>query len=200
MTDLELTRYPGPAAKEVFDDLVALYRVVYDVPPYAGDPFFSVDSFAERLHDALEMTGFETVTARRSGELLGLVHGVTLPADRAWWRSLGEARPPAARAAAEAGRVFWLRELMVLPEHTGQGVGRRLHDAMVAGRDETWTVLTCIFDNEPARSAYPRWGYRVIGGRIRHAPESPEYDALLLPPTPPADRDRGPGRTAAGPV
>jgi hypothetical protein len=53
---------------------------------------------------------------------------------------------------------------------------------MTAGRAETWTTLTCIVDNEPARSAYPRWGYQVIG-RIKHAPDSPVYDAMLLPPS-----------------
>ncbi|WP_051812144.1 GNAT family N-acetyltransferase [Kitasatospora sp. MBT63] len=182
MNDLELRHYRGTAAKEVLDELVAVYTVVYDVPPYIGDPFFSVESFAERLQGALEMNGFETVTARLAGEMVGLVHGVTLPADRAWWTSLGEARPAEALAAAEAGQVFWLRELMVLPKYTGQGIGRRLHDEVVAGREEPWTALTCIFDNEPARSAYPRWGYEVIGGRIKHAPESPEYDAMILRP------------------
>ncbi|MDH6111901.1 GNAT superfamily N-acetyltransferase [Kitasatospora sp. MAP12-15] len=184
MSDIDLRHYNGTAAKEVFDDLVGVYAVVYDVPPYAGDPFFSVETYAERLRGALEMDGFETVTARVSGELVGYVHGVTLPADRAWWVSLGDHRPQAAREAADEGRVFWLREIMVLPTHTDRGIGRRLHDEIVAGRVEPWTTLTCIFDNEPARSAYPRWGYEVIGGRIKHAPESPTYDAMILPPAP----------------
>ncbi|WP_414167199.1 GNAT family N-acetyltransferase [Streptoverticillium reticulum] len=77
--------------------------------------------------------------------------------------------------------MFWLRELMVLPKHTNQGIGRALHDEMINGRAERWTTLTCIVDNEPARSAYPRWGYEVIG-RIKHAPESPVYDAMILHP------------------
>ncbi|WP_433404268.1 GNAT family N-acetyltransferase [Streptomyces sp. CA-146814] len=83
---------------------------------------------------------------------------------------------------AEAGDVFWLRELMVLPKATNQGIGRRLHDAMADRRPEAWTTLTCIVDNEPARSAYPRWGYEVVDARIKHAPESPVYDPMLLWP------------------
>ena len=83
--------------------------------------------------------------------------------------------------AAEKGHVFWLRELMVLPGQQNHGIGRRLHDEMVTGRAEPWTALACVIDNEPARSAYPRWGYEVIG-RIQHAPESPLYDAMVLPP------------------
>jgi hypothetical protein len=51
----------------------------------------------------------------------------------------------------------------------------------VQSRPEAWTTLTCIVDNEPARSAYPRWGYEVIG-QIKHAEESPLYDAMILRP------------------
>ncbi|MFB7474553.1 GNAT family N-acetyltransferase [Kitasatospora sp. NPDC056184] len=182
MIDIEFAHYRGTAAKEVLEELVAAYAQVYAVPPYAGDPFFAAETFAERLLGALEMRGFETVTARHDGELVGYVHGVTLPADRAWWLSLGDARPTEVQEAAEAGRVFWLRELMVRPAFTNQGIGRRLHDETVTRRAEPWTTLTCIWDNQPARDAYPRWGYQVIGGRIKHAPESPEYDAMVLPP------------------
>nr|WP_275428511.1 GNAT family N-acetyltransferase [Streptomyces sp. CS090A] len=90
--------------------------------------------------------------------------------------------PAGAQQAAEAGDVFWLRELMVLPKATNQGIGRRLHDEMVDGRPEPWTTLTFIVDNEPARSAYPRWGYEVVDVRIKHAPESPVYDPMFLRP------------------
>ncbi|WP_455355429.1 GNAT family N-acetyltransferase [Streptomyces sp. SYSU K217416] len=152
-------------------------------PPYAGDPFFSVASYADRLHAAFTMPGFETVTARLDGDLVGYVHGVTLPADKPWWISLGDARPTDAQAAAEAGESFWLRELMVGLAHTNHGVGRQLHDAVIAGRrQQPRTTLTCIIDNEPAHGAYVRWGYEVLG-RIKHATESPVYDALLLRPT-----------------
>ncbi|MGP4004662.1 GNAT family N-acetyltransferase [Streptomyces sp. 8N706] len=144
---------------------------------------FAVPTYINRLHAAFDMSGFETVTAHLDdGTLAGYVHGVTLEPDRAWWVSLGDARPADVVKAAEEGGVFWLRELMVLPQHTNQGIGRRLHDEMVTGRAEPWTTLTCIIDNEPARSAYPRWGYEVIG-RIKHAPESPVYDAMILRPT-----------------
>ncbi|WP_406412331.1 GNAT family N-acetyltransferase [Streptomyces halstedii] len=180
--DLALQHYDGDTAKAIVEELIDAYAEIYDVPPYAGDPFFSVDSYADRLHAAFIMPGFETVTARQDGNLIGYVHGVTLPADKPWWVSLGGARSADARAAAEAGQVFWLRELMVRPAHTNHGVGRQLHDAIIAGRpSEPWTTLTCIIDNEPAYGAYVRWGYEILG-RIKHAPESPMYDAMLLRP------------------
>ncbi|MGW1203281.1 GNAT family N-acetyltransferase [Streptomyces cyaneofuscatus] len=180
---LTFARHDGDAAREIVDELTSVYAEVYGVPPYAGDPFFSVETFADRLTAAFTMHGFEVVTARLDdGALVGYVHGVTLTPDRAWWASIADDLPADAEQAAEAGDVFWLRELMVLPKATNQGIGRRLHDEMVNGRPESWTTLTCIVDNEPARSAYPRWGYEVVDARIKHAPESPVYDPMLLRP------------------
>ncbi|MFG2617825.1 GNAT family N-acetyltransferase [Streptomyces sp. NPDC048507] len=180
---LTFTRHAPEAARARIDELLALYADVYNVPPYIGDPFFSVATYGDRLMAAFDMLGFEVVTARLDdGTLAGYVHGVTLTPDRPWWASLAGQIPAESADAAEAGEVFWLRELMVLPTLTGQGIGRALHDEMVVGRREPWTTLTCIVDNEPARSAYPRWGYDVVG-QIKHAPESPVYDAMLLPPS-----------------
>ncbi|GAA0314574.1 hypothetical protein GCM10010302_62160 [Streptomyces polychromogenes] len=179
---LTFARHTPETARARMAELLAVYAEVYDTPPYAGDPFFSVTTYADRLTAAFDMTGFEVVTAElEDGSLAGYVHGVTLTPDRPWWVSLADQLPADVAEAAESGEVFWLRELMVLPEHANRGIGRALHDEMVAGRPEPWTTLTCIVDNEPARSAYPRWGYDVIG-RIKHAPESPLYDAMLLPP------------------
>jgi GNAT superfamily N-acetyltransferase len=178
--DAEFHRYDGPSAKGIVDELIEVYAKVYDVPPYIGDPFFSVQSFRDRLEAAFDSEGFETVTARWDGRIIGYVHGATLPADKPWWASLGDRRPEKLRELAEAGRVFWLRELMVLPEHTNQGLGRRIHDAVIAGRAESATTLTCIVDNQPAHGAYLRWGYTIMG-QIKHAPESPVYDAMYLP-------------------
>ncbi|MFJ1591506.1 GNAT family N-acetyltransferase [Kitasatospora albolonga] len=180
---LTFARHDSDAACEIVDELTAVYAEVYGVPPYSGDPFFSVETFADRLAAAFAMHGFEVVTARLDdGALVGYVHGVTLTPDRAWWASIADDLPADAKQAADAGDVFWLRELMVLPKATNQGIGRRLHDEMVNGRTESWTALTCIVDNEPARSAYPRWGYEVVDARIKHAPESPVYDPMLLWP------------------
>ncbi|MEV6028362.1 GNAT family N-acetyltransferase [Streptomyces sp. NPDC052036] len=179
---LSLRRHTPGEAKEIADELIAVYADVYNVAPYIGDPFFAEPTYINRLYAAFDMPGFEVVTARlEDGTLAGYVHGVTLDPERAWWVSLSGARPTEVVQAAERGEVFWLRELMTLPLYQNMGIGRRLHDEMVIGRAEPWTTLTCIIDNEPARSAYPRWGYEEIG-RVRHAAGSPLYDAMTLHP------------------
>ncbi|MFF8917422.1 GNAT family N-acetyltransferase [Streptomyces sp. NPDC015032] len=177
--DAEYQRYDGASVKAITDEMVGVYARVYDTPPYIGDPFFSVTSFRERLEAAFGSEGFETVTARRDGQIIGYVHGATLPADTPWWTSLSHQRPAQLQTFAAAGQVFWLRELMVHPEYQNQGLGRRIHDTVISGRAESATTLTCIIDNQPAHDAYLRWGYTVMG-EIKHAPESPTYDAMYL--------------------
>ncbi|MEV7930458.1 GNAT family N-acetyltransferase [Kitasatospora sp. NPDC088779] len=181
ISELHLERHTPNATVKVLDDLVDVYAHVYNVPPYNDDPFFTPAMFRDRLLAATELPGFECLTAHTGGDgaMIGLVHGVTLPADRAWWVSLGVRRPAPTVADAQAGDIGWLRELMVLPEHANRGVGRRLHDEWVAGREQRWTALTCIPDNEPAHSAYLKWGYEIIG-QIKHADDSPVYDAMIL--------------------
>ncbi|PRX97900.1 GNAT family N-acetyltransferase [Allonocardiopsis opalescens] len=181
MADIEITRYNADHAKAIADELIDVYTKVYDTPPYIGDPFFSTAAFTDRLTAAFPSAGFETVVGRLDGRIIGYVHGATLPADKLWFTSLADARPKELVAAAEQGNVFWLRELMVLPEVQSQGIGRMLHDTTIDGRTEPWTTLTCMVDNEPAHSAYLRWGYRIMG-QIKHAPESPIYDAMALAP------------------
>ncbi|MFI0219089.1 GNAT family N-acetyltransferase [Streptomyces lydicus] len=178
--ELELQRHDAKSAKRIVSELVDVYATVYNVPPYIGDAFFSVDSFRTRLEAAVETEGFETVTAWRKGRIVGYVHGATLPPDKPWWISLGNLRPRGLCDVADSGGVFWLRELMVLPELQNHGLGRQIHDTVIAGRSESVTALTCIVDNEPAHGAYLRWGYTFLG-QIKHAPESPVYDAMYLP-------------------
>lgn len=178
--DVEYQRYDRASVKAVTDEMVEVYARVYDKPPYIGDPFFSVTSFRKRLEAAFDSDGFETVTARRDGQIIGYVHGATLPADKPWWISLGAQRPAQLQALADVRQVFWLRELMVLPECQNQGLGRKIHDTVISGRVESATTLTCIIDNWPAHDAYLRWGYTVMG-EIKHAPESPIYNAMYLP-------------------
>ncbi|WP_445517304.1 GNAT family N-acetyltransferase [Streptomyces sp. NEAU-174] len=178
--DVHFQRHDGPSAKGIADELISVYARVYDKPPYVGDPFFSVDMFRDRLVAAFGSEGFETVTAWQDGQIVGYVHGATLPADKPWWLSLGDQRPEKLRKLADDRQVFWLRELMVLPECQSRGLGRQIHDTVIAGRAESATTLTCIIGNQPAHDAYLRWGYSIMG-QIKHAPESPVYDAMFLP-------------------
>ncbi|RCG22762.1 GNAT family N-acetyltransferase [Sphaerisporangium album] len=180
MAELRIQYCDRSAADAFFGQMVEMFAVVWGAPPYAGNPNFSADTFAVRLRDAMKIDGFEVVTGHADGRFVGYAYGLTMPTDWPWWTALGDARPPEVLEAAEAGQVYWLRELMVLPDQTRQGFGRRLHDEAVARRTERWTALHCIVGNEPAYSAYLRWGYRILG-RMHGVGDAPTYDVMLLP-------------------
>ncbi|WP_067479488.1 GNAT family N-acetyltransferase [Actinomadura hibisca] len=184
MRDLILTSHTGEHAHRIAPAVLDLYNEVYDVPPYQSDPFFSPEIAAIRLDKALGMKGFQVITAHHGQELAGFVYGVTLLADAPWWDSLQVDADLRARVDEE--EIAWLRELAVRAPWRSAGIGRALHDRFVSDRttvyNQPWTALTCIIDNEPAHSAYRKWGYQIIG-KIKHAPESPVYDAMLLPPS-----------------
>ena len=110
---MKVRHYRAAEAQLLVPRFLDLYADVYQVPPYLGDPFFTVESYAGRLNGALNLPGFEIVTAVEARVLIGTGHGVTLPPAVAWWRTLLPALPDEVRQAAEQDRIFWLRELMV---------------------------------------------------------------------------------------
>ncbi|NUS71849.1 MAG: GNAT family N-acetyltransferase [Corynebacteriales bacterium] len=181
MIEAKTHRLGSAEAKNIVDELLKTYIDVYAVPPYVDDPFFSAAAAAARVNGALDMPGFEVLTARHEGTLIGFVFGVTLTPDKPWWASHRDDIPDKLAEAVRKNEIFWLRELLVVNEWRDRGVGRHLHDTLISGRPESMTVLTCISDNQPAHAAYLRWGYTIFA-RIKHAPESPIYDAMLLAP------------------
>ncbi|WP_159623720.1 GNAT family N-acetyltransferase [Ruania rhizosphaerae] len=123
------------------------------------------------------MDGFRAAVAGEPDDLLGFGFAVRLT-ETARWLSRATLQPKAFAQLA-AAPTLWLRELQVHPNHQGRGLGRSLHDRLVAGGAEEAVVLTVIPGNEPARSAYDRWGYELLG-QTSHSYDSPMYDVLWL--------------------
>jgi predicted GNAT family acetyltransferase len=69
---------------------------------------------------------------------------------------------------------------MIHPAWRGRGYSHTLHDELLANRPEQRATLLVRPDNEPARSAYLRWGWTLIG-TIQPFPDSPVFDALTRP-------------------
>ncbi|MBA9002454.1 GNAT family N-acetyltransferase [Thermomonospora cellulosilytica] len=187
--DLTFTRHDPAGIERILDAVVVpLYEATHaDV---IDDPFYSAARFAERVRGYVRAPGFEIVVAYLDGTPVGQAFGYALPATSRWWEGLTTPVPDG--FTVETGsRTFAFNELMVLPEWQGKGVAHALHDELLGGRKEERATLLVREDNEPAQTAYARWGWKKVG-KLRPYPDAPHYDALVigLPLTRAASRTR----------
>jgi len=140
--------------------------------------------------------GFALAEARHGGYLVGYASGMPLRASTSWWRDLTTPLPPEV-TAEHPGRTFALTELLVRASWRRQGIGRELHELLLAGRPEERATLTVPPGASAAQAAFRSWGWRKIA-RARsdgrgHGDDtaSPVLDVLIisLPWLPPPDKD-----------
>lgn len=170
-------RHSVEDARRISHDLASVFRLAYLGTAQEHDPFYSADRFAERFHGYISSPGFALVTAHDEGELVGYLFGYVLPAGSRWWDGLLDPVPEG--FTDESGqRTFALNELHVRDQWRGHGVATRLHAESVGNRTEQRATVLVRPEN-PARAAYLRWGYRLVG-RLQPYVDSPVYEALVL--------------------
>lgn len=159
------------------DVITDLYVVTYQEE--IENPFQTVERFMRRVDGYARAPGFEFVLGRVQGQAVGVALGYPLPPGARWWNGL--TTPVAPELIEEDGRrTFALCELMVHPGYQAKSVGHRLHDELLLSRPERRATLLVKDDNETARQAYEKWGWRQIG-KIRPSwPDAPHLDALIL--------------------
>lgn len=72
-----------------------------------------------------------------------------------------------------------LCELAVTPARQSQGIGSRLHSALLKAVTPDYASLLVRPDNTAGRTLYERLGY-TYAGPYRNEPRGPVYDLLLL--------------------
>jgi GNAT superfamily N-acetyltransferase len=171
-----MVHHPAPSVPSMRAELVDVYADSH--ADLLCQPFFSVERYWQRVEGYIQGTGFDLVTGRVHGLLVGYTFGSALPAGTGWWTRLQEATEP--DVTRETGtRTFALREFMVRQAHQGRGYGRALHDEILAGRPEQRATLLVRIDN-PVRQLYLRWGWSVVGS-MRPFPDSPIMHAMIKP-------------------
>lgn len=172
------TRYDGPAALAVMDSIVVpVYEASHgDV---IDNPFYSSARFAERVRGYTSAPGFELATATIDGQPVGQAFGYSLPVHARWWNGLTTPAEPG--FTDETGtRTFALCELMITPAWQARGVAHALHNELLSHRPEQRATLLVREDNQSAQRAYAKWGWHQAG-KLQPYPDSPHYDALILP-------------------
>ena len=161
----------GRAAAEREADLLALSGEVYGNP---GDP-----AAERRARVWRRQPGFALAEARHGGFLVGYATGLPLRPSTSWWRELTTPLPDAV-TAEHPGRTFALTELLVRASWRRQGIGRELHDRLLAGRPEERATLTVPPAASPAQRAFRAWGWRKAGRTRGEDAGDPVLDLLVL--------------------
>jgi len=154
-----------------------IYAAAFGEPPYLEGPD-DVRQWLDDLAEQLNRPGFALVVATADGQPAGFVYGYTMtPEQRRWERIVEPFASEMPRNVLEAGKIFALMEFAVLAQWRQRGIGRALHDRVLAERAEPLALLTVRPDAEVAQAAYRVWGWRNVGHRPRQ--NGPGYDILV---------------------
>lgn len=170
MSEIVFARTDGEGAVAQLDELTAVHQEVYAEPPYDNAPKYGRNQFIQRTTGQAKSSGFTLVTARDDGPLVGFAFGFTMPPG-GWWTNARLASP-----SVLAASKFAVIELIVLASYRGRGIGRRLYDELLRGRDEQYATLAAV-PEAPAYNLYQRWGWRPAG---KITSEPPYAEAMLL--------------------
>ena len=162
--DVEIVQLDGRDAKSAHGDVVDIYRATFTQPPF-NDSEREVGWFAQEFASDVELPDFRCIAARADGRLVGFAYGFRTFEGEPWNDWYGEVLQAVGPAAADrwVRGQFAIGWFALLPEHRGQGLGRRLHGKLIASAPPTrWWLVTHDLDT-PARRLYDQQGWVPIG-------------------------------------
>lgn len=176
-TDVVIRTYgPGevpPLLDTIADIWADAHPELVDTPGASTDGL-SAAALRRQILGHLKHEGFTLVAAYKSGSMVGF--GYAFPCTPAYW--YGDLLPQIP-AHVRAGRLMGLCELAVTPARQSQGIGSRLHAALLKAINPEWSSLLVRPDNTGGRGLYDRLGY-TYAGPYHNEPGGPVFDLLIL--------------------
>lgn len=138
---------------------------------------YSVPTLAERVERYGRTPGFAAVLAFDAEDRpVGYAYGNTVEAGDLWWKRIGN------DLDAEYTRTptLALREIGVTVPFRGTGLARRIHDELLAGREDHYASLMVnpAAGDGKVQRVYESWGYEAIGP-VQPSPDSPVLTAMV---------------------
>ncbi|MGW5750959.1 N-acetyltransferase family protein [Nocardia rhamnosiphila] len=176
---IEFRRFDHIGAREIRDTVQEVYARAYAEAIASGDPFESLEASMNRFDAYLRAPGFDLVVLYVDGQPIGQAWGWPLGAKTAKWDSLRLDEDDPQFTREDGTRTFGLSEIMVVPEHTGRGYARALHDELLGARREQRATLLVDPRNERAYVRYRHWGWYRVGVQRPDWEGAPTFDVLI---------------------
>jgi ribosomal protein S18 acetylase RimI-like enzyme len=151
--EISFLRLDGREAAAHAGELQSLHDEVYSDAP--------CDDFPSRFRVHVRQPGFVLATARSGGYLIGYAAGMPLRPSTSWWRQVTTTLPEQV-TTEYPGRTFALVELAVRSSWRRRGIGRSLHDLILAGRPEERATVVVSPTAAAAQAALQNWGWQKI--------------------------------------
>ncbi|MEV0185562.1 GNAT family N-acetyltransferase [Streptomyces sp. NPDC050625] len=175
---IAVERLDGSAAAQAEDAFRLVYAEAFAEPPY-NETADDVTATFRRFRSQTRKPSFRAALARtEGGEPVGMAYGHLLSPTTRWWDQLTEPAPDEMRRE-DGHRTFGLMELAVHGPWRGQGIARRLHEALLVGVEAERVLLNVHTDSKAASAAYRAWGYRKVG-EARPWEGADLHDVMLL--------------------
>ncbi|MCC3768176.1 GNAT family N-acetyltransferase [Streptomyces sp. UNOC14_S4] len=170
---IEFSRYGQSDLPTVRKTVLDVYGEVYE----GTDTFHATSRFAERLTMHSANPTWEAVIGYEEGEPIGFTYAGALSPRTRWWTVMTKPLPE--DFTKETGtRTLALYELMVRMKWRKTGQAKKLHDELLAGRQEERVTLLVDPDHPKVKALYEEWDYQHIGHQ-QPFPDSPLYAVML---------------------
>ncbi|MGW1888961.1 N-acetyltransferase family protein [Streptomyces sp. NPDC002004] len=164
----------GPdLASAWFSRICGVHDDVFSREPFAWVPEMSPQHEKE-LSGLANNPGFKVVVVRRGDHLIGYIYGHPLAVNHGWWHDFLEPLP-VEFVREWNGRTFAAISMGVRPEWRGRGLGRRLMDALLDGRQEQRAVLSVQPTALSTQEFYRHLGWRTVGRKGPLAGVTPPF-------------------------
>lgn len=179
MTDIEIRHVRD--VEHVRQTIIGIHVEVRQQDFGLTGPFYSAERFGERLTSHSGAPGWEAIIGFEAGEPVGFAYAVPLGPNTRWWSAMTSPLPEGYTDETGA-RTLALNEIVVRKAWRGTGVARRLHEELLAGRQEERVTLLVNpkAGDGKVQAVYEAWGYEQIGEQ-QPFPDSPRFAAMMRP-------------------
>jgi GNAT superfamily N-acetyltransferase len=177
-TDVVIRTYGSGQTPPLADTVADIWADAH--PEITGNPGaeslgLSVPALHRQITSHLKHPGFTMALAYTAGTAVGF--GYAFPCSADYW--FGPGLVDQVPVPARTERLMGLCEIAVRPPWQGQGIGTRLHAALLTAIAPKWSSLLALPSNRRGQDLYARLGYRYAGP-YRNTSSGPEFDLLLM--------------------